>query len=146
MIHFLKKSFDDLSKEELYAIFKLRMEIFMLEQQSFYLDLDNQDQQAMHIFGVEEDSAAPLCYGRVTVEKSTAHIHRVCVHKDFRQAKLGSLLMQQLLSYIDSLTVDAIELDAQIYLQNFYSNYGFHAIGEPYDDAGILHVLMRKTL
>ena len=145
-MRFIKKSFDDLSKKELYAILKLRMEIFILEQHSFYLDLDDQDQQAIHIFGVEENSIGPVCYGRLTVKESTAYIRRVCVRKDFREKGLGALLMNQLLSHIDFLPIDAIELDAQIHLQKFYNKYGFHAIGQPYDDGGVMHRMMKKIV
>ena len=146
MIRFITKSFDDLTKEELYAILKLRMEIFMLEQRSFYLDLDNQDQQACHIFGITEHHAVLACYGRVTLATATAHIRRVCVHKDFREKGWGILLMQQLLSYIDSLRIDAIELDAQLHLKNFYAKFGFDATGQPYDDGGIMHIMMQKII
>jgi ElaA protein len=144
VIRFIQKSFDDLSKEELYAILKLRMEIFILEQHSFYLDLDDQDQYAIHIFGVEENPVEPICYGRITTKKATAYIRRVCVCKDYREKGIGVLLMNQLLSRIDSLAVDSIELDAQIYLQNFYSKFGFCTIGQPYDDGGIMHIMMKK--
>ncbi len=146
MIRFIKKPFDDLSKEELYAILKMRMEIFMLEQHSLYLDLDGKDQQATHIFGVPEHHTEPVCYGRVTTENSTAYIRRICVRKVFREKGLGTLLMNQLLYHIDTLDIDTIELDAQIHLQNFYGKYGFYTIGQPYDDAGILHVMMRKII
>ena len=145
MIRFIQKLFDDLSKEELYAILKLRMEIFILEQQSFYLDLDDQDQHAIHIFGVDENSTEPVCYGRITTQKTTAYIRRVCVRKDYREKGIGSLLMNQLLSHIDSLVIDSIELDAQIHLQNFYGKYGFCEFGQPYDDGGIMHIMMKKA-
>lgn len=146
MVNFIKKEFHDLSNEELYAILKLRMEIFMLEQHSFYLDLDDQDQQATHIFGIHSNMNQPICYGRISVENKIASIRRVCVHKEFRQRGLGSLLMNELLVYADTLKIHAIELDAQIHLQAFYGRYDFYTIGQPYDDGGIIHVLMQKII
>lgn len=146
LIHFLKKEFKELTKKELYAILKLRMEIFVLEQRSFYLDLDDQDQDAMHIFGAETDHSSPVCYGRVTIKHSTAYIRRICVQSAFRQSGLGTLLMKEILLYTDSLTIETLELDAQTHLQAFYRKYGFHPVGEPYDDSGIPHIMMRKNI
>lgn len=103
MIRFIQKSFDDLSKEELYAILKLRMEIFILDQHSFYLDLDDQDQYAIHIFGVEENPIAPVCYGRITTKKATAYIRRVCVCKDYREKEIGVLLMNLIDAFFHAL-------------------------------------------
>ena len=146
MLHFLKKDFAALTKAELYAILKLRMQIFILEQRSFYLDCDDQDQQATHVLGIEQEHSALICYGRITVEKSTAYIRRVCVHKDFRQLNIGSSLMNEILSYIHTLSVGTVELDAQIHLQAFYEKYGFRSISQPYDDGGIMHVIMQKII
>ncbi len=98
------------------------------------MDLDNQNQHAIHIFGVLEHYTEPVCYGRVTTENATAYIRRVCVRKVFRENRFGTLLMNQLLSHIDTLDINTIELDAQIHLQNFYGKYGFNTTGQPYDD------------
>lgn len=146
MIHFLKKDFNSLTKAELYEILKFRMEIFILEQQSFYLDCDNLDQHALHMMGVLHDNAALICYGRVTVENNTAQVRRICVHKNFRQRGLGTSLMNEILAYIDTLSVNKIELDAQVHLQEFYGKYGFCCVGQPYDDGGIMHVIMQKII
>lgn len=146
MTQFIKKDFNTLTKAELYAILKLRMEIFILEQQSFYLDLDNQDQIGMHVMGVDSDSSALACYGRIIVQQSVAKIQRVCVNKNSRGTGLGSVLMDEMLAYIHSLSINKIKLDAQVQLQKFYSKYGFQPVGSPYDDGGVMHISMQTYL
>lgn len=142
MIKFSKKSFDDLTKKELYAILKFRMEIFILEQKSFYLDLDDEDQHAIHFTGIAENKL--VVYGRVTMNQSIAQTRRICVDKNFRNQGLGSLLMDQMLEHINTLNIKTVELDAQIHLQKFYGKYGFKSVGGPYDEGGVMHILMRK--
>jgi len=143
MIQFLKKDFNELIKTDLYALLKLRMEIFILEQRSFYLDLDDQDQTAVHIMGLDSNNAILVCYGRITVQQSVAKIQRVCVDKNFRGTGLGARLMEEMLAYIHSLSINKIKLDAQIHLQSFYNQYGFQPVGQPYDDGGVMHILMQ---
>ncbi|MFT3741545.1 MAG: GNAT family N-acetyltransferase [Gammaproteobacteria bacterium] len=143
MITFLKKNFHDLTLEELYAVLKLRMTIFMLEQQSLYLDIDDQDQQAIHVLGLDANQQL-VCYARINVNQATAHIRRVCVIEAYRSQGLGSQLMQEILQYLSKLSINKIALDAQFHLQNFYGKYGFVCTGDPYDDGGVLHITMQK--
>lgn len=144
MITITNKSFDTLSKTELYAILTLRMEIFILEQQSFYLDLDGADQHARHFMALDGDRL--VAYSRVTCDGPVAHIRRVCVAKNYRNQHLGSQLMTEMLTYLSNLPIHEIELDAQIHLQAFYQKYGFQSLGAPYDDGGVMHISMRKSI
>lgn len=145
MIRWSQKNFPELTKEELYAILKHRMEIFILEQKSFYLDLDNMDQQATHFLGKEEDKL--VAYARVYINslRALAEIRRVAIHKDFRKKQLGTLLLTKMLDFIGSLpNITTTELDAQHHLQQFYARHGFFPAGEPYHDGGVLHIKMVK--
>lgn len=145
MMEWLIKKWQDLSKEELYAILKFRMEIFMLEQQSFYLDLDDQDQQALHFFAVNKNKI--IAYGRISTDdsKEIVFIRRVAVHKDYRKMKLGTELMKKISEFIDiNYKTWTIELDAQYHLQAFYQGFDFKVAGEAYDDGGVLHIRMIK--
>lgn len=145
MMEWLIKKWQDLSKEELYAILKFRMEIFMLEQQSFYLDLDEQDQQALHFFAVNKNKI--IAYARISTgdSKEIVFIRRVAVHKDYRKMKLGTELMKKISEFIDINYKNwTIELDAQYHLQAFYQGFDFKVAGEPYDDGGVLHIRMIK--
>lgn len=143
MIEWFIKNFTELTKDELYALLKMRMEIFILEQRSFYLDLDGQDQTAMHFLGMNQGNL--VAYGRLSINSSqnSSLIRRVAVHKDFRKNQLGTVLMHKMLNYIDTHShLQTIALDAQYHLQNFYEKFGFRVVGEPYDDGGVLHIKM----
>jgi ElaA protein len=142
-IQWFIKNFDKLSNVELYNILKLRIDVFVLEQQCIYLDLDDMDQSAMHLFAVQQDQL--VAYARIQINelKASAVIRRVVVHKDFRKMRLGNTLMLKALDYIDSLkNITHIALSAQFHLKNFYEALGFHAEGEPYLDTEILHIKM----
>lgn len=139
------KQFDELTKKELYAILKFRMEIFIVEQKCFYLDLDDKDQSAIHFLTTEQEKL--IAYSRVNIDSlnKIAKIQRVCVDKDYRKHQLGSQLITGILEYLNA-TADilSVELNAQSHLQHFYEKQGFKMIGKPFDDAGILHVKMIK--
>ncbi|MCD6039803.1 MAG: elaA [Gammaproteobacteria bacterium] len=143
MLEWIKNSFSDLSKERLYEILKFRMEIFILEQRSFYLDLDEIDQKAVHFMGFNQGKL--IAYARVNQDASVLYIRRVAIHADFRKQGIGAQLMQQVLNFSNTVeNISLIELDAQYHLESFYARYGFSLLGEPYDDGGILHVKMIK--
>lgn len=83
MIQWFKKSFDELSKEELYNILQHRLQIFILEQKGFYRDLDGLDQKSSHFLGLYEGLL--VAYGRVYIDEAgkLAEIRRVCVEPSF---------------------------------------------------------------
>lgn len=147
MINWQIKNFDALSKNELYAILKFRISIFMLEQKSFYEDLDNLDQEAFHFLGYDQDKI--IAYGRVHInsENNFAVVRRVCMHPQYRDQKLGVQLMHKMLGYIDVIkNLSGIELDAQCHLQKFYGKFGFNVDGEAYDGGGVMHIRMSKKI
>ena len=121
------------------------IDIFMLEQNSLYEDLDNQDQSATHFLGYNQKLIA---YGRMNIdpEKNNAVIRRICIEKNYRSQKLGSVIMQKIMDYIaKQKNIKTAELDAQFHLQKFYEGFGFSAVGAPYDDGGVMHIQMTKT-
>ena len=146
MITWHIKNYDALSKDELYAIIQFRIGIFMIEQQSIYEDLDGLDQHAMHFLGMDGDKL--VAYGRLHIDFSShfAVIRRVCVQKDYRDQKLGGILMEKIMSHIDAMpNLHGAELDAQDHLQRFYGKFGFHPEGAPYEDGGVMHIRMLKN-
>lgn len=141
------KNFNELRLEELYRILQLRISAFVLEQKSIYVDLDDGDQEALHLFATTNGKL--IAYARMHIYPSSrkAIVRRVVVHKDFRQQKLGFTLMQKVLAYLESLKIiELVELSAQLHLQHFYEKLGFVAEGQPYDDVGIKHIKMKKPL
>lgn len=138
-------SFQELNTDQLYEILALREAVFVIEQKCFYSDLDYRDQVSMHLLGIQDNKLA--AYLRV-LPKDIAYpnavsIGRVITAKNARGQGLGKKIITEALRHIDEnyTTVPTI-ISAQLYLKEFYTSYGFEPIGEPYDDAGVLHIKM----
>lgn len=138
------KSFDDLTKTELYAILALRVQVFCVEQNCPYQDLDGQDQQAQHVF-MKKDKAI-MAYARILVgRKGVYHIGRVVVNENYRSKGLAIIIMK---ACIDSLNgkPGKIEISAQSYLTDFYQGLGFKNTGKYYLEDDIPHEEMYRAL
>ena len=138
------KSFQDLTTNELYAILQLRSEIFVVEQDCVYQDIDYKDQKAYHLLGLKNNKL--IAYTRLFKPGDyfeEASIGRVVVKKEERQYKYGYDIMNASVSYVkNELKLTKIKISAQAYLKTFYSNIGFKQIGEPYLEDGIPHIAM----
>ncbi len=139
------KDFNELTKNELYQIIKLRIDIFVVEQSCPYPELDNKDQLAYHCF-CKDAANAIVAYCRIFKPgdyfKEVA-IGRVVVHKTYRKQKLGYQLIQKALDFIkQTWQKTSVKLGGQIYLEHFYKNLGFVTVGKPYIEDGIPHVYM----
>ena len=141
---FIFKAFQELSVNELYDLLKLRAEIFVVEQDCVYNDLDDFDKEAVHVFYVENGeiiaTARLLQPGTRFADFS---IGRVVVKKDKRRTGLGKALMNAAIGYcITNWKAEKIKISAQQYLQRFYEELGFVVITEMYLEDGIPHVGM----
>ncbi len=139
------KLFNELSLQELYAILRLRNEVFVVEQNCVYQDTDNKDQKAWHIFIKENEEI--IAYARVFkpgdyFEK--ASIGRVVVNPKFRGQEFGKKIMNDSINFIKKLGFDEIEISAQTYLLKFYNELGFNRVGEEYLEDGLPHCKMIK--
>ncbi|ALJ05612.1 GNAT family acetyltransferase [Pseudalgibacter alginicilyticus] len=140
------KTFSELTKQELYNILQLRSEVFVVEQNSIYQDVDGKDQKALHILGFKNDKL--IAYTRIFkpgdyFEKSS--IGRVVVAKNNRQFNYGNEIMNASINAVKTIfKVDSIHISAQAYLKRFYNNLGFKEIGEEYLEDGIPHIAMIK--
>lgn len=136
--------FRDLSLEQLYALLHLRVDVFVVEQQCPYPEIDGKDADAWHVMG--HDPAGQLvAYARVLPKHGdeAAHIGRVVVKKEARGSGLADELMQQcfaLLEHLYGSRKNAIA--AQAYLERFYQRHGYRTISAPYDWDGIPHIDM----
>lgn len=138
------KTFQELALEELYKLLQLRSDIFVVEQECIFLDLDDKDQKALHVLGWEGSEL--VAYARVFgpgAYFTEASIGRVAVKKAFRGKGFGIQLMQVSIEAIRSQfgTVH-IALSAQKYLERFYRDLGFLTEGTEYLEDGIPHVRM----
>lgn len=137
------QEFEELERSDLYEILRLRSEVFVLEQKSFYQDIDRWDQQAIHFQMKQGDEL--VGYFRVLkpgVRYDEHCLSRLLVPKKWRARNLGKRLMEILLAS-DFGTQDN-RISAQAYLQKFYEFYGFKLLGDEYDEDGIPHIEMLR--
>ena len=136
------KRFDELSAAELYAILRLRMEVFMLEQRCLYPELDGLDRDALHVWLSDDGGVA--AYLRILdrgVRGDHVMIGRVIAAR--RRLGLGTQVMREGIRAARELFgADTIYVEAQEYAQPFYERLGFRRISEPFDEDGIPHVKM----
>lgn len=140
------KSFDQLSTGELYAILKIRQEVFVVEQTCYYLDADGSDEKAVHIWGEVEGKMVAYCrIFRPDIKYKEASIGRVLTHPTFRRLNLGFILMKIAIQTIEiRFKTKEIRISAQDYLLEFYNNLGFISTGKKYLEDLIPHTEMLK--
>ena len=128
------KRFDELNTKELYDILALRAEVFVVEQECAYQDVDGKDQKAIHIIGWDNDEI--VAYARAFGPGDyfeEASIGRVVVKNSHRTSGLGQLLIKETEKAIQNFfNTRNIELSAQSYLRKFYKDLGYEERGEEY--------------
>lgn len=146
MLDIKVKKFNELSIQELYSLLKLRSEIFVVEQDCVYQDLDGKDAKALHVIGINNNEV--VAYTRIFKPGDyfdIASIGRVAVHKDYRKYGYGKDIMQASINAVnEEFKEQQIKISAQTYLDKFYTELGFKAIGEGYLEDGIPHIQMVK--
>jgi len=137
-------NFDSLSVQELYALLKLRNEVFVVEQNCVYQDADGEDPLSWHLCGWDGYQLAAYC--RIIppeISYPEASIGRVVTAMNYRKAGIGIELMKQAIENTCSLfNTDTISIGAQCYLEKFYTSLGFHPGGPEYLEDGIPHIHM----
>lgn len=139
-----RKTFDELSKDELYALAKLRQQVFIVEQNSIYSDLDDYDQTAIHYLDFDpQDKLIAYARYRKISQLEEVKIERVVLAGQVRGLGLGkSLIVTMLKDIQDEYPSGKITLSSQIDASEFYRRLGFVEFGEVYDDGGIMHIGM----
>ena len=145
--HHAWRSFAQLSTAELYSLLRLRSEVFVVEQQCAYLDIDGRDSEADHLLAW--DSNGRLCgYLRVfgpDAADASARIGRIVTSPRDRKAGLGRWLVRQALDFVAARYGDvSIKISAQAYLERFYADFGFERSSPDYLEDGILHCDMLR--
>jgi ElaA protein len=140
------KSFEDLSVNELYDILRLRSEIFVVEQNCVYLDLDGKDKVALHLYGEFEGKI--VAHSRLFkpgISFENASIGRVVINANYRDRKWGHDLVSEAIAGIKSHFGESkITIGAQLYLKKFYESHGFIQTSEMYLEDDIPHIEMKK--
>jgi len=140
------KSFEELTKHELYNLLQLRSEVFVVEQNCVYQDLDGQDEKSLHVLGIK--SKKIVAYTRIFRPDDYfefASIGRVVVVKNERQHNYGFDIMNASAEAIKThFNETTIKISAQVYLKKFYTTLGFKCVGQVYLEDDIPHVAMIK--
>jgi ElaA protein len=137
------KSFSDFDIEELYKVLQLRSEVFVVEQDCVYQDMDGKDQKAIHILGYEKDQL--VAYTRFFKPGDyfeQASIGRVVVSPQHRGKSYGKEIMDASIAFAKAENLPSIKISAQCYLDKFYTDLGFICTGEKYLEDGIPHQTM----
>ncbi len=144
---FITKKFNELTTHELYDIIQLRSEVFVVEQDCVYQDLDDKDKLAYHILGTLNNQI--IAYARIFKSGdyfSEPSIGRIVVKNEFRKHKYGYQLVLYSIQFIENnFKKSNIKISAQSYLVKFYNLLGFYQIGEEYLEDGIPHIKMLKN-
>jgi len=144
-MQWILKKFHDLTVDEFHDILQLRINIFVVEQNCPYPELDDRDKIAFHFFGINKENKI-IAYTRIFKPGDyyeEAAFGRVVVHQDYRNQKIGFQLVEQTIIEIHKLFGNInIKIGAQTYLNNFYQSFGFHQIGDDYIEDGIPHIHM----
>ena len=143
-------SYDELSKEDLYDVLALRAEVFVVEQDCPYQDVDYKDQESHHVLARSNDGTL-VGYTRIPAPgvsyDEVPAIGRVITKETARGTGLGHELIVNSISYIDQLYGKvSIKLSAQSQLTGYYGKHGFESTGKGYLEDGIPHTeMIRKT-
>lgn len=144
--HWQCEKLENLNPKSIYELLKARQDVFVLEQQCFYEDIDTLDYSAWHLIGWMENKLA--VYARLLppdLRYPDASFGRVLTVKTYRRTGLGRMLMQKILEKMQELFPNIpIRISAQEYLESFYQEFGFTTVSEPYLEDEISHVEMLK--
>ena len=145
-ITFKIKRFNELSVTELYNVLQLRSEVFVVEQNCVYQDIDGKDQKALHVLGYYQNELT--AYTRLFdcgQYFDAASIGRVIVRQIFQKFNFGHELMRYSIAAIEeNFHQTAITISAQEYLKKFYESHGFVQTSEMYLEDDIPHIEMKR--
>jgi len=133
------------TQEEFFRLIRLREEVFVVEQKvPLEIELDDEDDRATHL--VAKAGREVVGTARLVVKGKSAKIGRMAVRKGWRRKKVGDRLMIALVPIARERGVSTLLLHAQLHAVPFYQKQGFQAEGSPFEEAGIVHVAMRRNV
>ena len=144
MMKLKSKFFDELSISELYELLKSRAEIFVVEQNCVYQDLDDKDYESLHVF-YEADGKVVAYLRAFRKENNTVQMGRVLTLE--HGTGLGGKLLKEGIKQIrEKFSVDSIYIEAQCYATGYYAREGFEICTEDFMEDGILHIGMKLRI
>ncbi len=144
-MNFEVKKFNEIDNKTLHNIFLIRSEVFIIEQNCIYQDIDGKDIKSIHIIGKIKEEI--IAYSRImSLSNEFCSIGRVLVKKDSRDKGLGTKLMKKTITEATKeFNKKKIKISAQKYLKNFYTKLGFKHTGKSYLEDGIPHIEMTSN-
>jgi ElaA protein len=146
-IHWQCTTLEELGAAQQYAIFAARSEVFIIEQNCVYLDMDGLDLDAHHLIGWGEDGSV-AAYLRIVgpgIKFDEPSLGRVLTTRDYRGSGAGKTLIAEGIRHLQSLYPhQAIRIGAQAYLEKFYGSFGFQTVSEVYLEDEIPHIDMLR--
>ncbi len=146
-MNWIYKSFDELSTLELYAILQLRSEVFVVEQNCAYQDIDDKDLKSYHLMAF--DGGVLVAYSRLLppgLSFEEASIGRVITAPRHRGKGAGMALIEKAIEAAHlTFGIKPIKIGAQLYLKKFYERFGFVQTSAMYLEDGIEHIEMALT-
>lgn len=143
-LNWVFKSFEELTTIELYSILQLRNEVFVVEQNCVYQDIDGKDKKSFHLMAWQDDQLT--AYTRLVppgISFVEASIGRVITSPKYRRLGIGITLMEKSIHHtLQSYTTNKIRIGAQLYLKKFYEGFNFVAQGDEFLEDGIPHIEM----
>ena len=135
------KKFQELTTTELYEILKARAEIFIMEQEINYQDMDDIDYKSLHCFFIEDKKV--IAYLRAFYQENDGDIVRIgrVLTLQHGNGTGRDLLEQSLKAIKENMKCKKIVMDAQKYAVGFYEKFGFKTISDDFYEEGILHVV-----
>ena len=137
--------FNELSSIQLFDLMELRTQIFVVEQNCPYQEVDTKDKSAFHVLGYDRNGLL-IAVARVLplgISYDEVSFGRVAIRKEYRGKGTAHELTQKLISFIKThLKSDEIRISAQSHLLQFYKSHGFKAVSKEYDEDGIPHLEM----
>lgn len=138
------KFFDELTPHELYAIIRLRNEVFVVEQNCVFQDADNKDQYCYHL--MLWDDKTLVAYARLVpkgISYEEMSVGRIISSPAYRNTGAGKSLVAKAIELCYELFGEGpVKIGAQLYLKKFYQSFGFIQTGDVYDEDGIDHIEM----
>lgn len=142
------KYFTELSVEQLYDILQLRSEVYVVEQQCIFLDMDGIDKRCYHLFGYQQNNLVACCR---LIAPDISYLHKASIGRvanaaSVRGKGVGKQMMHLAIEKCKQLFPSvSIKIGAQLYLKNWYGSFGFTPCGDTYLEDGIEHIHMELT-
>jgi ElaA protein len=137
-------AFAQLTPQQIHDLYRLRVAVFIVEQDCVFQDVDGVDPQCLHLLGYAGDEL--VAYARLLpagVKFDDPSIGRVITAPSVRRSGMGRVLMSEAMKRASQLWPGAqLRIGAQAHLERFYNEFGFRKVGQPYDEDGILHIEM----